>query len=176
MNEQKKLRSSIDRVRKAPTEIFTLSQKKESGVYIYNHQGTISGVMLAVEQYENLLDREKQHTTEYGEYEQLEDLHNQICQIIQLGTIIPAKKLDDQLTTLGFLSKKSTESTYEYTPILNELNNKGKVIYQLKQKQKQHIICAEIIGKQSTHSTSADRLLVKKIHMKKIKEKNCLYT
>ena len=54
---------SISEVKKSPSKAFSLARDANNGVYVFNH-GTVSGVMLASEQYEGLLERLERYEEE----------------------------------------------------------------------------------------------------------------
>lgn len=160
-NEVKKNESfSITDVKQSPMTIFETAKETNEGVYIYN-RNKVAGVMLTAEQYETLI---KKKNTEQNREIRTAQLNQDIRQKIAFGSLMSTKNLDDQLVSLGFITKKIEPE--EYSEIMNELNETGKIEYQLQKKEDRANIFAEVIGEQSNQSHLSDKLIVKKIHLR----------
>lgn len=153
---------SITQLKKSPMAAFDLAKKDGKGLYVYN-RGKAVGVMLTVEQYEEL---SKKQTFENSISEKLEKLNNAIRNKISFGSLISVKNLDDQLVSLGFISKIEYPEMSDYEDVIQEINETGKIEYQLEKKQDRTNIFAEVIGEQSNTSQLPDKLIVKKIHLR----------
>lgn len=151
---------SITDVKQSPMTIFDAARKADTGVYIYN-RNKVAGVMLNVEQYEALVKKQK---SEQGQDIKLEQLDQMIRQKIAFGSLISSKNLDDHLVSLGFITKKT--ETEDYSELMNELNETGKIEYRFQKKEDRTNILAEVIGEQSNQSHLSDKLIVKKIHLR----------
>ena len=117
--------------------------------------------MLNVEQYEALIKKKK---AEQGQEVKITELNQEIRQKIAFGSLISTKNLDDQLVSLGFITRKIEVD--DYSEMMNELNETGKIEYQLQKKEDRTNIFAEVIGEQSNQSHLSDKIIVKKIHLR----------
>lgn len=140
--------------------IFETAKEMNTGVYIYNRK-KVAGVMLTAEQYEELI---KKKTSDQGQEVKIAQLNQAIRQKIAFGSLISTKNLDDHLVSLGFISRK-VESE-DYSEMMNELNETGKIDYHLQKKEDRTNIFAEVIGEQSNQSHLSDKIIVKKIHLR----------
>ncbi|MCA5012606.1 MULTISPECIES: type II toxin-antitoxin system Phd/YefM family antitoxin [unclassified Enterococcus] len=160
MKSEKEISVSITDVKQSPMTVFATAKKEQTGVYIYN-RNRVAGVMLTVEQYEDLLEKQ---SAQQDPKVKIAQLNQTIRKKIAFGSLISAKNLDEQLVGLGFITKK-TESD-NYNEMMNELNETGKIDYQLQKKEDRTNIFAEVIGEQSNQSQLPDKLIVKKIHLR----------
>lgn len=117
--------------------------------------------MLTAEQYEALI---KQKTQEQGQDVKVAELNQAIRQKIAFGSLTSTKILDDHLVSLGFITKKI--EIEDYSEMMNELNETGKIDYHFQKKEDRTSILAEVIGEQSNQSHLSDKLIVKKIHLR----------
>jgi len=139
---KKDIAFSVTDVKQSPMTIFETAKETNSGVYIYNRK-KVAGVMLSVEQYEALIKKKK---AEQGQEVKISELNQEIRQKIAFGSLISSKNLDDQLVSLGFITRK--------------------IEYQLQKKEDRTNIFAEVIGEQSNQSHLSDKIIVKKIHLR----------
>ncbi|GGC83060.1 type II toxin-antitoxin system Phd/YefM family antitoxin [Enterococcus wangshanyuanii] len=160
MKSEKEISVSITDVKQSPMTVFATAKKEQTGVYIYN-RNRVAGVMLTVEQYEALLEKQ---SAQQDPKVKIAQLNQTIRQKIAFGSLISAKNLDEQLVSLGFITRK-TESD-NYNEMMNELNETGKIDYQLQKKEDRTNIFAEVIGEQSNQSQLPDKLIVKKVHLR----------
>ncbi|MGX7148610.1 type II toxin-antitoxin system Phd/YefM family antitoxin [Enterococcus ureasiticus] len=151
---------SVTDVKQSPMTIFEAAKEANAGVYIYN-RNKVAGVMLTAEQYESLI---KKKTIEQGQDVKITQLNQKIRQKIAFGSLISTKNLDDHLVSLGFITRKI--ETDDYSEMMNELNETGKIDYHLQKKEDRTNIFAEVIGEQSNQSHLSDKLIVKKIHLR----------
>lgn len=157
---KKNIAFSVTDVKQSPMTIFETAKETNSGVYIYNRK-KVAGVMLNVEQYEALIKKKK---AEQGQEVKITELNQEIRQKIAFGSLISTKNLDDQLVSLGFITRKIEVD--DYSEMMNELNETGKIEYQLQKKEDRTNIFAEVIGEQSNQSHLSDKIIVKKIHLR----------
>ncbi|WP_348922841.1 type II toxin-antitoxin system Phd/YefM family antitoxin [Enterococcus rotai] len=157
---KKNIAFSVTDVKQSPMTIFETAKETNSGVYIYNRK-KVAGVMLSVEQYESLI---KKKMAGQGQEVKITELNQEIRQKIAFGSLISTKNLDDQLVSLGFITRKIEAD--DYSEMMNELNETGKIEYQLQKKEDRTNIFAEVIGEQSNQSQLSDKIIVKKIHLK----------
>ncbi|WP_375180443.1 type II toxin-antitoxin system Phd/YefM family antitoxin [Enterococcus rotai] len=157
---KKNIAFSVTDVKQSPMTIFETAKETNSGVYIYNRK-KVAGVMLSVEQYEALIKKKK---AEQGQEVKITELNQEIRQKIAFGSLISSKNLDDQLVSLGFITRKIEAD--DYSEMMNELNETGKIEYQLQKKEDRTNIFAEVIGEQSNQSQLSDKIIVKKIHLR----------
>lgn len=157
---KKNIAFSVTDVKQSPMTIFETAKETNSGVYIYNRK-KVAGVMLSVEQYEALIKKKK---AEQGQEVKITELNQEIRQKIAFGSLISTKNLDDQLVSLGFITRKIEVD--DYSEMMNELNETGKIEYQLQKKEDRTNIFAEVIGEQSNQSHLSDKIIVKKIHLR----------
>ncbi|MBO0469020.1 type II toxin-antitoxin system Phd/YefM family antitoxin [Enterococcus sp. DIV0242_7C1] len=160
MKSEKEISVSITDVKQSPMTVFATAKKEETGVYIYN-RNRVAGVMLTVEQYEDLLEKQ---SAQQDPKVKIAQLNQTIRKKIAFGSLISAKNLDEQLVGLGFITKKAESDNYN--EMMNELNETGKIDYQLQKKEDRTNIFAEVIGEQSNQSQLPDKLIVKKIHLR----------
>ncbi|MBP2099326.1 prevent-host-death protein [Enterococcus rivorum] len=153
--------SSVSNVKKSPMDIFHMARKNNKAVYVYDKE-EIAGVMLTVEQYEDLLQQTKKAENS-SEKVEINELNQKIKDTIPMNSIISAKNLDEKLSSLGFQSKKNTEEDYAYLTMMLEITETGKIDYSLKKKEDRRNISAEVIGEQTNKIQTFDKLLVKKI-------------
>ncbi|EOI01929.1 hypothetical protein UAY_01338 [Enterococcus moraviensis ATCC BAA-383] len=158
--ENKEISFSVTDVKQSPMTIFETAKEMNTGVYIYNRK-KVAGVMLTAEQYEELI---KKKTSDQGQEVKIAQLNQAIRQKIAFGSLISTKNLDDHLVSLGFISRK-VESE-DYSEMMNELNETGKIDYHLQKKEDRTNIFAEVIGEQSNQSHLSDKIIVKKIHLR----------
>lgn len=159
-NEKQDISFSVSDVKKSPMTIFETAQKMNTGVYIYNRK-KVAGVMLTAEKYEALI---KKKTMEQSQDVRMTQLNQEIRQKIAFGSLISTKNLDDQLVSFGFITRKIELD--DYSEMMNELNETGKIEYHLQKKEDRTNIFAEVIGEQSNQSHLSDKLIVKKIHLR----------
>ena len=153
---------SITQVKKSPMDIFDSAEREGTGLYVYNRDKAV-GVMLTVEQYEKLSNKMMIENTTL---EKLETLNNEIRKKISFGSLISTKNLDEQLVSLGFISKCESSELNDYEEVIKEINETGKIEYKLEKKEDRTNIFAEVIGEQSSTSQLPDKLIVKKIHLR----------
>lgn len=158
--EEKEVVFSITDVKQSPMAIFESAKTQKKGVYIYN-RNKVAGVMLTAEQYESLTKKE---STEQDHKLRLTQLNQVIRQKIAFGSLISTKNLDDHLASLGFRRKE--KNVEDYPEILSELNETGKIEYQMQKKEDRTNIFAEVIGEQSNQAHLPEKIIVKKIHLK----------
>ncbi|MBO0439748.1 type II toxin-antitoxin system Phd/YefM family antitoxin [Candidatus Enterococcus ikei] len=151
---------SVTDLKQSPMTIFETAKKKNTGVYIYNRK-KVAGVILSVEQYEDLINKK---SAEHGQDIKIAQLNQAIRQKIAFGSLISTKNLDDQLALLGFITRKI--GLDDYSEMMNELNETGKIEYEFQKKEDRTNIIAEVIGEQSNQSHLSDKIIVKKIHLK----------
>ncbi|EOL43310.1 hypothetical protein [Enterococcus caccae] len=160
-NKVEKNRSfSITDVKQSPMTIFETAKATNSGVYIYNRK-KVAGVMLSAEQYEMLI---KKKIVDRGQEVKITELNQEIRQKIAFGSLMSAKNLDEHLVSLGFITRKIEVD--DYSEMMNELNETGKIEYQLQKKEDRTNILAEVIGEQSNQSHLSDKIILKKIHLR----------
>lgn len=140
---------------------FKLAEK-EKGLYVYNRDKAV-GVLLSIEQYERLLNKKTEKNTVSEKLKRLDDA---IRHKISFGSLISAKNLDEKLASLGFISKNERTEMDDYEDMIQEINETGKIEYQLEKKEDRTNIFAEVIGEQSNTSQLPDKLIVKKIHLR----------
>ncbi|MGG5358821.1 hypothetical protein IGI57_001250 [Enterococcus sp. DIV0213j] len=184
--------SSITEVKKSPMDVFAQAREAETGVYIFNRE-KIAGVMLTQEQYETLVQeledlrkskakkssrpapakaaQPKEQTAASAEPaeqketapEALSGLAQALQHTLVTGASISAKLLDEKMVALGFITKKTGFGGV--TDMLHELTETGKINYQLRKKQEQQTIIAEVIGEQASQSQLFDKMIVKKVYL-----------
>jgi restriction endonuclease Mrr len=180
--------SSITEVKKSPMDVFAQAREAETGVYIFNRE-KIAGVMLTQEQYETLVQeledlrkskvkktsrpapaktsqpKEQPAASEPKETapEALSELAQALQHTLVTGATISAKILDERMVALGFITKKTGFGGV--TDMLHELTETGKINYQLRKKQDQKTIFAEVIGEQASQSQLFDKMIVKKVYL-----------
>ncbi|MEI5992760.1 prevent-host-death protein [Candidatus Enterococcus mansonii] len=162
MDKSKEISFSITDVKQSPMAIFDAAKESNAGIYIYNRKN-VAGVMLTAEQYEALINKKKK-SLEQDQNIRITQLNQLVRKKIAFGTLISTKNLDDQLKSVGFVSKKY--GVDDYTEMMNELNETGKIEYQFQKKEDRTNIFAEVIGEQSNQSHLSDKLIVKKIHLR----------
>lgn len=151
---------SVTDVKQSPMTIFETAKAKKTGVYIYNRK-KVAGVMLSAEQYEALIMKK---AIKQEQDIKTAQLNQAIRKKIAFGSLMSTKNLDDQLISLGFITKKFELD--DYSEIMYELNKTGKIKYQFQKKEDRTTIFAEVIGEQSNQSQLSDKLIVKKIHLR----------
>lgn len=151
---------SVTDVKQSPMTIFETAKKTNAGVYIYN-RNKVAGVMLTAEQYEALIKKNK---NEQSQDVRLAQLNQAIRHKIAFGSLISTKNLNDHLVSLHFITRKVQSD--DYSEMMNELNETGKIEYHLEKKEDRTTIIAEVIGEQSNQSHLSDKLIVKKIHLR----------
>ncbi|MBO0481724.1 type II toxin-antitoxin system Phd/YefM family antitoxin [Candidatus Enterococcus courvalinii] len=184
--------SSITEVKRSPMDVFAQAREAGTGVYIFNRE-KVAGVMLTQEQYEALVQelddlREqktviKQQTPEViaevkptfepttatneppvtSTVAGMEELVETLQKVLITGMPIVAKNLDERMVSLGFITKKTGFGGV--VAMLDELNETGKISYQLRKRQHVQPVIAEIIGEQEASSPVFDKLLIKKIYI-----------
>ena len=156
--------SSITEVKKSPMDVFAQARKAETGVYIFNRE-KIAGVMLTKEQYEALVEelntlRDTLYQPVERELpvpEELEELATALRTTLAKGSVISARYLDERMVATGFITKKTG---------LKELEDTGKIIYQLRRREHNKVIYAEIFGEpQEFQRGSADKLMIRKVNL-----------
>ena len=160
--------SSITEVKKSPMDVFNQAREAGTGVYVFNRE-KIAGVMLTKEQYETLLQelqRRPEPEPELPIAEELEGLATILHQTLVSGATISAKNLDERMVALGFITKKTGFGGVN--DMMHELNESGKIIYQLRKKNNQKMILAEVIGEQDGQSHLFDKLIVKKVYLREL--------
>ncbi|MTD41774.1 type II toxin-antitoxin system Phd/YefM family antitoxin [Erwinia sp. CPCC 100877] len=153
---------SITEVKQSPMTIFKKAQEKDQGIYIYN-RNAVAGVILSAKQYEMLVNKKVEKTKKY---KRISNLKQMVRETIAFGSLITTKNLDEQLVSLGFTTKKVGQD--DYTEMMQELNETGKIKYDLQKKEDRTKIFAEVIGEQSNESSWPDKLVVKKIYIRTI--------
>lgn len=160
--------SSITEVKKSPMDVFNQAREAGTGVYIFNRE-KVAGVMLTRDQYEELLqelNRRPEPEPDIPVPEELDELLEQLRRHLVQGSTIPAKNLDEKMVALGFITKKTGFGGV--TEMIHELTETGKITYQLRRRQGEHAIVAEIIGERDSQSQLFDKLIIKKIHLKEL--------
>lgn len=159
--------SSITEVKKSPMDVFAQARKAETGVYIFNRE-KIAGVMLTKEQYEALV--EELNTLRDALYqpveraEELEELATALRTTLAKGSVISARYLDERMVATGFITKKTGFGGV--TEMMKELEDTGKIIYQLRRREHNKVIYAEIFGEpQEFQRGSADKLMIRKVNL-----------
>ncbi|MGM0213604.1 type II toxin-antitoxin system Phd/YefM family antitoxin [Enterococcus sp. AZ109] len=162
--------SSITEVKKSPMDVFAQARKAGTGVYVFNRE-KIAGVMLTKEQYEELLEeltelRDKQHQPVERELpvpEELEELAAALRSAIAKGAVVSVRHLDERMVAMGFITKKTGFGGV--TELLRELNETGKIIYQLRRRENNKIIYAEITAEMEELPRGTDKLLIRKVNL-----------
>lgn len=162
--------TSITEVKKSPMDVFAQARKAGTGVYVFNRE-KVSGVMLTQEQYEALLEeltelRDKQYQPVERELpvpEELEELATALRSLLVKGTKIAAKSLDEQLVQAGFITKKTGFGGV--TELLREIYETNKIIYQLRRRENNKVIYAEIFGELDEHQRNSDVITIKKVNL-----------
>lgn len=160
--------SSITEVKKSPMDVFNQAREAGTGVYVFNRE-KIAGVMLTREQYEELLyelNRRPEPEPEMPVPEAMDELVEQLRHSLVQGSTISAKNLDEKMVALGFITRKTGFGGVN--EMIHELTETGKIIYQLRKRQDNRTIVAEIIGEQDGQSPMFDKLIIKKIHLREI--------
>ncbi|EOL42071.1 hypothetical protein RV11_GL003436 [Enterococcus phoeniculicola] len=160
--------SSITEVKKSPMDVFNQAREAGTGVYVFNRE-KIAGVMLTKEQYETLLQelqRRPEPEPELPIAEELEGLATILHQTLVNGATISAKNLDERMVALGFITKKTGFGGVN--DMMHELNESGKIIYQLRKKNNHKMILAEVIGEQDGQSQLFDKLIIKKVYLREL--------
>jgi hypothetical protein len=153
---------SVTEMKQSPMTIFEKAQEKNQGIYIYN-RNTVAGVIVSAKQYEMLVNKKVKKTKKD---QKLSGLKQMVRETIAFGSLITTKNLDDQLVSLGFITKKVGSD--DYTEIMTELNETGKIKYDLQKKEDRTKIFAEVIGEQSNQSKWPDKLIVKKVYIREV--------
>lgn len=185
--------SSITEVKRSPMDVFAQAREAGTGVYIFNRE-KVAGVMLTQEQYEALVQElddlreqkvaNKQQMSEMiaevkpsfettaattneppvtSTVAGMEELVETLQKVLITGMPIVAKNLDERMVSLGFITKKTGFGGV--VAMLDELNETGKISYQLRKRQQDQSVIAEIIGEQEANSPVFDKLLIKKIYI-----------
>ena len=163
--------SSITEVKKSPMDVFAQARKAETGVYIFNRE-KIAGVMLTKEQYEALVEelntlRDTLYQPVERELpvpEELEELATALRTTLAKGSVISARYLDERMVATGFITKKTGFGGV--TEMMKELEDTGKIIYQLRRREHNKVISAEIFGEpQEFQRGSADKLMIRKVNL-----------
>lgn len=184
--------SSITEVKRSPMDVFAQAREAGTGVYIFNRE-KVAGVMLTQEQYEALVQElddlrgqktgiKQQMPEVIAEVKPtfeptietneppvtstvagMEELVEALQKVLITGMPILAKNLDERMVSLGFITKKTGFGGV--VAMLDELNETGKISYQLRKRQHEKLVIAEIIGEQEASSPVFDKLLIKKIYI-----------
>lgn len=184
--------SSITEVKRSPMDVFAQAREAGTGVYIFNRE-KVAGVMLTQEQYEALVQElddlrgqktgiKQQMPEVIAEVKPtfeptietneppvtstvagMEELVETLQKVLITGMPILAKNLDERMVSLGFITKKTGFGGV--VAMLDELNETGKISYQLRKRQHEKLVIAEIIGEQEASSPVFDKLLIKKIYI-----------
>ncbi|MBO1305081.1 type II toxin-antitoxin system Phd/YefM family antitoxin [Enterococcus sp. 669A] len=162
--------SSITEVKKSPMDVFAQARKAGTGVYVFNRE-KIAGVMLTKEQYEELLEeltelRDKQYQPVERELpvpEELEELADALRSSIAKGATVSARHLDERMVAMGFITKKTGFGGV--TELLRELGETGKIIYQLRRRENNKIIYAEITAEVDELPRGTDKLMIRKVNL-----------
>ncbi|MBO0430583.1 type II toxin-antitoxin system Phd/YefM family antitoxin [Enterococcus sp. DIV0660C] len=184
--------SSITEVKRSPMDVFAQAREAGTGVYIFNRE-KVAGVMLTQEQYEALVQElddlrgqktgiKQQMSEVIAEVKPtfeptietneppvtstvagMEELVETLQKVLITGMPILAKNLDERMVSLGFITKKTGFGGV--VAMLDELNETGKISYQLRKRQHEKLVIAEIIGEQEASSPVFDKLLIKKIYI-----------
>lgn len=184
--------SSITEVKRSPMDVFAQAREAGTGVYIFNRE-KVAGVMLTQEQYEALVqeldDLREQKTVNKQQMPEMiaeektafetttaineppvistvagmDELIQALQKVLITGMPIVAKNLDERMVSLGFITKKTGFGGV--VAMLDELNETGKISYQLRKRQHEQSVIAEIIGEQEANSPVFDKLLIKKIYI-----------
>ncbi|HIY56995.1 MAG TPA: type II toxin-antitoxin system Phd/YefM family antitoxin [Candidatus Tetragenococcus pullicola] len=166
--------TSITDVKKSPMDVFQQARQAGTAVYVFNRE-KVAGVMLTQEQYETLVQelddlRENEKvtpeisqpvTSESG----LEEFSHTLKQALMTGSSVSAKNLDERMVALGFITKKTGFGGV--VDMVNELKESGKIVYQLRKKMDGKNVLAEVIGEQDNQAQLFDKLIIKKIHLRK---------
>lgn len=162
--------SSITEVKKSPMDVFAQARKAGTGVYIFNRE-KIAGVMLTQEQYEELLEeltdlRDKQYQPVEHELpvpEELEELADALRSAVSKGSVVSARYLDERMVAMGFITKKTGFGGV--TEMLGELTETGKIIYQLRRRENNKIIYAEIVAELEELPRGTDKVFIRKVNL-----------
>jgi PHD/YefM family antitoxin component YafN of YafNO toxin-antitoxin module len=169
--------TSITEVKKSPMDVFSQAREAGTAVYVFNRE-KIAGVMLTQEQYETLLQelhelraRPNQQPIQEVESEQvsvkgMEDFSNTLRKALITGSTMSAKNVDERMDALGFITKKTGFGGV--IDMIHELNETGKLVYQLRKKSENKTITAEIIAEHDNNSHLFDKLIIRKIYLKTI--------
>ncbi|MFV0558960.1 MAG: type II toxin-antitoxin system Phd/YefM family antitoxin [Enterococcus sp.] len=167
--------TSITEVKKSPMDIFNQAREAGTAVYVFNRE-KVAGVMLTQEQYERLLVELHQNQqiavptsteslpTVSGNVDGLDDFLVVMRNSLVTGATISAKNLDERMVTLGFITRKTGFGGV--VEMINELKERGKIVYQLRKKHAEKIVVAEVIGEQDSSSSLFDKIIIKKIYLK----------
>jgi len=162
--------SSITEVKKSPMDVFAQARKAETGVYIFNRE-KIAGVMLTKEQYEALVEElDTLRDTLYQPVErelpvpeELEELATSLRSSLAKGSVISARFLDERMVANGFITKKTGFGGV--TELMKELEDSGEIIYQLRRREHNKIIYAEIFGESQEPQHAQDKLMIRKVNL-----------
>ena len=166
--------SSITEVKKSPMDVFQQARKEKTGVYIFNRE-KIAGVMLTQELYESLVKEldelraneiqveTKKPDPEVSSHIRANELLDLVKTKIVPNTTIAVKKLDEQLTDFGFISKR--DAFQGINELLEELQTTGKLTYVLSQAHATPF-AIELIGEEDYQSAFVKKIIIRKILIK----------
>lgn len=168
--------SSISEVKRSPMDVFQQARDAETGVYIFNRE-KIAGVMLTQQQYEELVQElaelrssapqplivEEKEAPETESDSELGTLLAAIKRHLQKGTVITAKNLDEQMVSLGFITKKTGFGGV--VDLMKEVKETGKALYHYRGKLQEKAVVAEIISEADNQSQLLDKLVIRRIHL-----------
>ncbi|MBV7389313.1 type II toxin-antitoxin system Phd/YefM family antitoxin [Enterococcus alishanensis] len=162
--------SSITDVKKSPMDVFGQARKAGTGVYVFNRE-KVAGIMLTQEQYEELLEelsefRDKQYKPVEKENqvpEELEELAIALRKVLVKGANLSVKYLDEWMVQAGFITKKTGFGGV--TELLRELSETGKIIYQLRRRENNKVIYAEIFGEAYESHRSSDMITIGQVNL-----------
>lgn len=158
--------TSITEVKKSPMDVFNQAREAGTAVYVFNRE-KIAGVMLTQEQYETLLqelDSRPKITEPEAPAAGLDEFLQLMRHSLVTGATISAKNLDERMVALGFITRKTGFGGV--VDMINELKATGKIVYQLRKKQNEKTVVAEVIGEQDNQAHMFDKLIIKKIFLK----------
>ncbi|OJG90882.1 hypothetical protein RV16_GL001130 [Enterococcus saccharolyticus] len=158
-------------------DVFSQAREAGTAVYVFNRE-KVAGVMLTQEQYETLLQelhelraRPSQQSTHEVEPEPvtvsgMEDFSHTLRKALITGATMSAKNVDERMVALGFITKKTGFGGV--VDMIHELNETGKLVYQLRKKADDKTVVAEIIAEHDNNSHLFDKLIIRKIYLKTI--------
>lgn len=169
--------TSITEVKKSPMDVFSQAREAGTAMYVFNRE-KVAGVMLTQEQYETLLQelhelraRPSQQSTHEVEPEPvtvsgMEEFSHTLRKALITGATMSAKNVDERMVALGFITKKTGFGGV--VDMIHELNETGKLVYQLRKKADDKTVVAEIIAEHDNNSHLFDKLIIRKIYLKTI--------
>lgn len=158
--------ASITDVKKSPMDVFQEARDEGTGVYIFNREKVV-GVMITREQYELLLSglesSEEEPVPEVLIEADDSKLADRIKRILPSETTLSAKKLDEKMVSLGFITKKTGFGGV--TIMMKELSETGKIRYQLRKRSDGKPTYADVVATSNNQSSVSDSIILKKIYL-----------